>query len=423
MMLTQTAPHFKARREALMRMHPDHAFLLPGNLEVIRNQDVTYPFRQESNFYYLTGFTEPEAFLLLLPSRMVLFLRKKDAEKELWEGERYGVEAACAVFGADESYPIEELDRKLPELLKGCNQVYYRLGLNETMDRKILAALELAKRGPGRSGKGMLPVLDPTHPLGEMRLFKGAEEIEKIRKVTKISAEAHQIAQQELRAGMHEFEIAALLDYEFKIRGCERLGYESIVAGGKNATCLHYTANRDPLKAGDLILIDAGGELDYYCADITRTFPVEKSFNPTQLKMYELVLKVQLEAIALVKPGAKLSEIHAHVCESLVEGFLELGLLMGKKEELIQSGAYKRFYPHQTSHWLGMDVHDTGLYTLQGESRPLKPGMVFTIEPGFYVQPQDLKSPPEYRGIGIRIEDDILVTQNGCEVLTTLAHK
>ena len=432
MLLTHVSGAFKARREKLMRAHPETVFVFPSNAHPVRNPDVTYPFRQESNFYYLTGFEEPHSYLVLAPSpnrpgshRMILFVRHRDLEREMWEGERYGVEGARQVFDADEAYTNDEFEKKLPEILTGAREVMYRLGLpgNETTDRQVLAALEKAKTSLGRSGKGLLPIVDPTETLAEMRLFKSAEELADLRKACQITALAHTTAMKEVRPGMNEFEIEALIDYVFRKNGCQRVGYGSIVAGGKNATCLHYVSNNEALKDGDLLLIDAGGEYNYYCSDITRTFPVGKGFTPGQAKAYDLVLKAQKEAIAMSKPGATLMSIHKHVCEVMTDGLLSLGLLKGKREEILQTNGFTRFYPHKTSHWLGMDVHDVGLYFKNGEPRPLQVGMVFTIEPGFYVQPNDLAVPNEFHHVGIRIEDDILITDKGCEVLTAAAPK
>jgi len=429
MLLSQISPFFKSRRENLTKSHPDAVFLIPSNPDYVRNNDVHFPFRQESGFFYLTGLEEAESFLVLAPRRSgagghrtILFVAPRDPDKEMWEGERYGVEGAIGIFGADEAYPISELDKKLPELLASGERVFYRIG-QMGYDQRILAALESHRRSQGRSGRSLLSVEDPNAPIGELRLFKGAEEIEIMRKSCQISAKAHRAAMQETRPGMKEYEIEALVDFIFRKEGCQRLGYGSIVAGGKNATCLHYRANNDILKEGELLLIDAGGEYQYYSADITRTFPIGRKFTTAQAKAYDLVLRVQKEGIAMTRPGAKLPDIHKHVCEVMVDGLLSLGLLNGKAEEIIKKGEYRRFYPHNTSHWLGMDVHDAGLYIKNGEPRLLEPGMVFTIEPGFYVQPSDHQTPSEYQNIGIRIEDDILVTSKGCENFTQDAPK
>lgn len=430
MLISQVGPEFQARRDELIRRNPGGVFLFPAPREVLRNPDVHFPFRQESNFYYLSGFEEPESFLVLFPdkagpgARMVLFVRKRDPELEMWEGERHGTEGAQRIFGAHESYPIEELRTRLPELLTGADRVFFRFGQDEMMDRTLTTALESCRRGLGRSGRALPPIADAGETLGEMRLFKQPGEIERLRRACRITADAHRAAMRECRPGMNEAEIEALIDYRMRKGGCQRMGYGSIVAGGKNAACLHYRSNNEALRDGDLLLIDAGGEHDYYTSDITRTFPVGRAFSDAQAKVYDVVLRSQKEAIAMSRPGATLPAIHARACEVLTDGLLSLGLLAaGDAQGPQAAAALKRFYPHQTSHWLGMDVHDVGLYRSGGEPRKLEPGMCFTIEPGFYVQPGDKDAPAAFRNIGIRIEDDILVTAGDPDVLTKDAPK
>ncbi|MEK6705871.1 MAG: aminopeptidase P N-terminal domain-containing protein [Bdellovibrionota bacterium] len=430
MLLSHVSPYFKERRSALMKANPGSVFIFPSNEEVIRNGDVSYPFRQESNFYYLSGFTEPDAFLVLAPSsvggadfKMVLFVRPREPEKELWEGELYGIERACGVFGADEAYPVSEFEKRLPEIFRCCERVYYRLGQNEKNDRRLLSAMEAYRRSMGRTGKSLLSIGDPTGILGEMRLFKTSDEIEQLRRACKITALAHKKVMQAIKADMNESEVEALIDYYFRKGGCKRLGFATIVACGKSAACLHYRNNNEQLKDGELVLIDAGGEFDYYSADVTRTFPVGKKFTKAQADLYELVLLSQKEAIASVKPGVSLPDIHKQVCEVLVDGLLGLGLLTGNLDDIIKNNGHLRFYPHKTSHWLGIDVHDAGLYIQGTGARVLEEGMVFTIEPGLYIQPTDTSVPAHFRNIGIRIEDDILVTKTGCEVMTSDAPK
>jgi Xaa-Pro aminopeptidase len=433
MLKTSIPSYFEARRQRLMHSSVDTAYVIASNEELIRNNDVTHSFRQDSNFYYLTGWEEPDSFLILVPGaassgsptssrsyRMILFVPPKDPEREMWEGERYGVEGALSVFGADEAYPISEFEKRMPGLLKGVAKVAYRLGYahRDRMDRMLLDILEASRRLNGRSGRGFAQLADPNEALGEMRLFKTPEEIEIMRKGCSITAHAHRIAMKETRPGMNERDVEAIIDYHFKRGGCARNGYWSIVAGGRNATCLHYRSNNEVLRDGDLLLIDAGGEFEYYSADITRTFPVSQTFSQSQAQVYDLVLKSQIEAIEMVKPGVTLPQIHSRVTEVLAEGFLSLGLLKGTVESVIQTGGFRRFYPHNTSHWLGLDVHDAGLYLKNGEPRKLEAGMVLTIEPGFYVQPLDREAPSQYRDIGIRIEDDILVTATGHENFT-----
>lgn len=432
MLLTQIPSYFKARRNQLMESHPGAVFVLPSCPFYYRNPDVPHPYRQESNFYYLTGFEEYESCLVLAPAseggtgnhRMILFVLPNDPEKEMWEGARYGLEGARRVFGADEAYLIHELDKLLPELFKGAERVFYQLGFSPDMDRTVMTALETNRRSRGRSGCGQLPVEDSRLPIGELRLFKAEEEIQALRKACEISGLAHREVMSTVKPGMNESEIEALIDYLFRKKGCQRVGYGSIIAGGRNATCLHYRFNNEELKSGDLLLIDAGGEHRYYTADITRTFPIGKKFKTAQAELYELVLRAQKAGIEMARPGVTLPQIHRQVCTVLVEGLRDLHLLDGDVDDLIKTGAFRRFYPHGTSHWLGMDVHDVGLYTVKGEPRILEPGMVFTIEPGIYIQPSDAgQVPDEYRNIGIRIEDDILITEKGHEVLTSAAPK
>ncbi len=433
MLLTSIPPFFKGRRDSLMKEVEAEgaAFIFPAAREVLRNPDVTFPFRQESNFFYLSGFEEPEAWLVLAPTgsqgkggyRTALFVRKRDPVMEIWEGERYGTEGALKVFGVDEAYLHDEFEKKLPELLKTAEKVYYRAHLDEAEDRTVLRALEALRRSQGRSGKPLLPIADPNAVLASMRVVKSAEEVEFMKRACAITAAAHKAAMKEARPGVNEFEIEAFIDYQFRKQGAQRVGYGSIVAGGKNACCLHYRANNEVLRDGELLLVDAGAEFNYYTSDITRTYPVGKKFSKAQAAIYDLVLKAQLECIAMAKPGATQAAIHRHASEVLVEGALSLGLMTGKTDEIITSGKVKRFYPHGTGHYLGMDVHDIGLYQMNAEPRKLEAGMMFTIEPGFYIQPDDGDAPAEYRGIGIRIEDDILITAGGCDVMTAAVPK
>lgn len=425
MLISHYPSFFKARRNTLMANHPDAVFIFPSNDGILGNLGNALPFklRQESNFYYLTGFEEPESFLVLAKNKMILFLRPRNPERELWDGERYGIEGALNTVGADEAYPVGEFDQKLAELLQASERIFYRVGLSEAIDRRIFAALEVHRKAGGRTGRSLCSITDPTGVVGEMRIFKSNDEMVYMRKVAQISALAHKTAMEQARPGMMEYELAALVEYIFKKNGCERPGFGTIIASGANATSLHYQVNNDILKDGELVLIDAGGEYGYYSGDISRTFPIGKTFSPTQAKVYDLVLKVQKEAIAKTKPGVKLPDIHKEICEGFIEGYLSLGLMKGNKVDIMKNNGFRRFFPHSTSHWLGIDTHDVGLYLKSGEPRPLEPGMVFTIEPGFYVQPSDKEAPEEYRNIGIRIEDDILVTQNGCEVLSEDAPK
>lgn len=424
MLKTSVSSAFKARRDRLMKKYPGSTFLFPANAHPIRNDDVHYEFRQDSSFYYLTGYDEPMSFAVLAPRKngsgyqFVLFVYPRDPEKELWEGEHYGMDRAKQIFGADEAYPIQELENKLPEYMTAGNDVFYRIGLNVNNDRVFQNALEKTRLLHGRSGKAMLAVRDPREAVGEMRLFKDEEEVKALRRACEITALAHKAAMEQTKPGMMEFEVQAILEYTFKKNGCMRNGYGSIVAAGKNATCLHYHANNDRLNDGDVILLDAAGEFDYYSSDITRTYPVGKTFTKTQAAIYDLVLKSQKSAISICKPGLPYADIHNHATEVLVDGLLSMGLMKGDAKDLIKDLKQKRLYPHGTGHYLGLDVHDSGLYRINDEPRRLEAGMCFTIEPGLYFQSYDQESPPEYRGLGIRIEDDILITPSGHDVLT-----
>ncbi len=431
MLLSHVPTFFKNRRDRLMQSYPGAAFLIPSAPYLIRNGDTHFPdYRQDSNLLYLTGFPDPESFLALVPTgsapgayKTVMFVQARDPEREMWEGERYGVDGACKVFGANEAYPIGELEQRLPDLLKSAESVFYRIGVQKDLDVEMLGVFEKARKAKGRSGKGLMPIADPSEAIGELRLFKSPEEIEILRKSCQLTAHAHRDIMKSVRPGMNERDVAILIEHSFALGGADRLAYGSIVAGGKNGACLHYHHNNEKLRDGDLLLIDAGGEFQYYASDITRTFPIGRKFSQNQAWVYDLVLQSQMAAIDAAKPGSCLADIHQIATEVLVEGFLRLGLLKGKKDEIIQEQKQKRFYPHNTSHWLGLDVHDTGIYLRNGQSRKLEPGMVFTIEPGFYTQPLDTDAPEAFKNIGIRIEDDILITANGCENLTQDAPK
>jgi len=419
--------YFK-RREALMKANPGAVFILPGQEMVGRNADVTFRFRQDSDFYYLTAFDEPNAFLVITPnkskasreSRMILFVQSRDPKKELWTGEFYGVERAKEYFGADEVYPIDDLVKKLPEYFSGAGKVFYNLKRSQKNDRLFLIALDSYKRQQGRTGYGLLPVFNLSEAVGELRVIKSRDEINIIKESCAISAKAHLQLMKEIKPGMGEFDVVALLESEFKKRGCWSAAFTSIAACGKNATCLHYTSYESKLQKDKLITVDGGGEFNYYASDITRTYPVAKEFTPEQEAVYSLVLKAQKNAIKLAKPGVRFETIHEKTVDIIIDGALSLGLLKGNIKKIKKDNLFKRLFPHSTGHWMGLDVHDSGIYKdkKNGLSRKLEPGMVFTVEPGIYIQPNDTDSPKEYRGIGVRIEDDILVTNSGALVLT-----
>lgn len=419
---------FVARRTRLMQMmEPNSIAIIPAAHEILRNNDTHFPFRQDSDFYYLTGFNEPDAVAVLIPGRahgaFVLFCRDRDPERELWDGYRAGPEGACSDYGADDAFPIDDLDEILPGLLEGRERVYYAMGRDSEFDRHVMEWVN-AIRSKVRSGA--IPpgeFLDLHHFLHELRLFKSAAEIQLMKQAAEISAKAHRRAMALCKPGMMEYQLEAELLHVFAKNGARFPAYSSIVGGGDNACILHYVENRDMLRDGDLVLIDAGCELDHYASDITRTFPVNGKFSPEQKALYELVLQAQQAAIDVIKPGSHWNEPHDATVKVITEGLVKLGLLKGKVSALIKEMAYRDFYMHRAGHWLGMDVHDVGDYKCGGEWRVLEVGMVLTVEPGIYVSPHNKKVDKKWRGIGIRIEDDVVVTKNGCEIITANAPK
>ncbi len=419
---------FIARRQLLVsKMHGGVA-IVPTAPERIRNRDAHYSYRFDSYFYYLTGFREPESVLVIIaatekiPAKHVLFCREKDMEREIWDGFRYGPEAAKEVFGFDEAYSIGKLDELLPKLLVDQPAVYTALGQDHAWDQRIVGWLnrvrEQARTGVVAPGE----IHDSRALLDEMRLIKGTDELQIMQRAADISTQAHQRAMQTTRPGMREYEIEAELLYTFYRHGAQAPAYTSIVAGGANACVLHYVENNTELKSGDLLLIDAGCELDGYASDITRTFPVNGKFTAVQKDVYQLVLVAQAAAISQVKPGNNWNDPHKAALHVLAQGFIDLGLCQGSVDAVLESGDYKRFYMHRTGHWLGMDVHDAGEYKQKGDWRLLQPGMVLTVEPGCYIRPAD-NVPQHFWNIGIRIEDDVIVTQTGHELLTLAAPK
>jgi len=419
---------FKKRRKQLMQHIGKGNIALIGSAAVrARNRDVNYPFRQDSDFYYLTGFNEPDSLAVFIPGRKqgeyILFCREFDEKKALWEGAHAGLEGATVHYKADDSFPIEDLDDILPGLLEDKGKVYYPIGRDSDLDHNLLVWINHI-RSQSRSGvtaPGELASLE--HILHEMRLFKSPEELKLMRRAADVSANAHVKAMQRCKPGLYEYQIEAEIIYNFIQDGLRAVAYPSIVAGGKNACVLHYTENADKLKSGDLLLIDAGAECDHYAADITRTFPVSGRFSEPQKQLYQLVLDAQTAAIAQIKPGLPWHLAHDASVEVLTKGLVSLGLLKGKVTKLIKDEKYKQFYMHRIGHWLGMDVHDVGDYKLDKEWRLLEPGMVLTIEPGLYIPADCLTVAEQWRGIGIRIEDDVLVTAEGHEILTGGAPK
>lgn len=414
---------FAQRRRAFMeRIGPGAAAVIPSAPVALRSYDVEYPYWQDSDFLYLTGFPEPEAVCLLLPghpqSEYVLFVRPRDPERETWTGRRVGVEGARTEYGATMAYPIGSLDEQIGALVSERDRLYYRTGRDAAFDRRVLAWMQQWQLTRPRSGTGPAALLDPAEILHEMRSAKDDSEVDHIRKAIAISAEAHRAAMHAARAGTYEYEVEALVDYTFRRLAATGPAYPTIVASGQNSTILHYTTATAQLQTGDLLLIDAGAKYAGYCADVTRTFPVAGRFSPAQRALYEVVLAAQAAGIEAIRPGAHHDDIHKCAVEVLVDGLLSLRLLEGDRQEILEKELYRPFYMHRTSHWLGMDVHDVGLYKHQGRSRVLEPGMVMTVEPGLYFAPDRTGVDPQYLGIGIRIEDDVLVTADGHEVLS-----
>ncbi|MBM4200041.1 MAG: Xaa-Pro aminopeptidase [Gammaproteobacteria bacterium] len=419
---------FKQRRKRLMRAMPKGSVaILASAAPSIRNRDVEYPYRQDSDFFYLTGFNECDSIVVLAPGRKqgeyVVFCREHDEKLAVWVGRNAGLEGARDVYGADEALPVAELHKHLPGLIENHERVYYAIGRDDDLDHRVMTAVN-AVRARARTGvRAPYEFVAIEHLLHELRLVKSPAEIKAMRRAAEVSAAAHKRAMQACRPGRFEYEIEAELVHEFTRHGLRAQAYPCIVAGGKNACVLHYTDNGDALADGDLLLIDAGAEHENYAADITRTFPVNGSFSEAQRALYELVLDAQLAAIKQVKPGKRWNEPHDTAVRVLTKGLVALGLLEGRVGKLIKDEAYKKFYMHRTGHWLGMDVHDVGDYRTDDDWRPLEPGMVLTVEPGLYIPADCTDVDPRWRGIGIRIEDDVLVTEKGHEVLTAAAPK
>lgn len=415
------------RRRVLERLPPGAAMLLPTHGEVTRSNTTSFPFRPNSDFYYLSGFPEPDAWLLLkqggVDAGTHLFVLPRDRERETWTGRRHGEEGARTRFGADFAWPLPELDTQLARLLEDVDALYFAFGRHPAKERRLHRVLAKVRVGR-KPGLGPSSLHDPDLLLSEMRLHKSPEELQVMRKGVEISAEAHLAAMQQVRAGMHEYEIQALVEYTFRRRGAWGWAYPSIVAGGDNACILHYVHNDGQFRDGDLMLIDAGAEVDGYATDITRTTPVGPRYHGAQREAYELVLRVQQQAIDRVVVGGSINAIHHEVLRELTQGMIDLGVLKGEVEELIEAKEHEAYYPHRTSHWLGVDVHDVGRYSLrEGGDKLFEPGQVLTVEPGLYFPADDERLPEAFRGIGIRIEDDVLVTEGRPEVLTRAVPK
>ena len=408
---------YAERRKRFLERMGDHAVAVIAAAPVaIRNNDVEHEYRQNSDFFYLTGLDEPESVLILgnvhESDETVLFVRPRNPERELWDGPRVGVDGAKETLGADAAFEGKELDRKLPGYLQNAESLFYRVGLDRPMDERVFAALEATRRRH-RFGQGFpTSIVDPGAHVHELRLAKDDTEVATMRRAAAVTAEAHAAARRIAKPGAYEYEVEAEILRVFRRSGCERPAYGSIVGSGPNATILHHRRNDRLIEDGDLLLIDAGCELEYYASDVTRTFPVSGAFTEAQRTIYDLVLKAQLACIDAVRPGATLVEIHDIAVREITTGLIELGLVEGPLEEAIEEERFKPFYMHRTSHWLGMDVHDVGLYYDRGAPRALAPGYVLTVEPGIYIG-RDAEVDEKWRGIGVRIEDDVLVTDDG----------
>jgi Xaa-Pro aminopeptidase len=419
---TEINPVYADRRRRLAAALGEGVAVIPTAPERVRNRDTHFPYRFDSHFYYLTGFAEPEAVVVLVQNRSILFCREKNMEREIWDGFRYGPEAARERFGFDEAHPIGALDREMERLLENRPALHYPMGLDLEWDARVIRWVN-AVRARARAGIAAPErVHDVRTLVDDMRLVKDAHELGVMRRAARIAAGAHRRAMQRARPGGTEYEIEAELLYEFRRNGAQFPAYSPIVAGGPNACVLHYVSNDAPLHDGDLLLIDAGCELDGYASDITRTFPVNGRFSAAQREVYEIVLAAQRAAMDEVRAGNAWNEPHDAAVKVLAQGVIDLKLVAGSLGEVLEKETYKRFYMHRTGHWLGLDVHDAGEYKRQGDWRALAPGMTLTVEPGFYIRAED-DVPERLRNIGIRIEDDVLVTDAGCEVITAEAPK
>jgi Xaa-Pro aminopeptidase len=422
--MDQIAPEtFAARRRSILDALPKGAaLLLPTGSEQTRSADTHYPFRPDSNFYYTTGFPEPDAWALLRNAdsgpEFVMFVNLKDPEREIWTGIRAGIEGATERYGADAAFGIDDLEKELAPLLESIDDLHFAFGRHPAVELRLNAILSKLRQGR-KAGLGPVSLSDPGAVLSEMRLHKTDDEIAMHRRGAAITDEAHRQAMAQVRPGMHEYEIQALIEYTFRRRGAWGWAYPSIVGGGTNACVLHYIENSARFQDGDLMLVDAGAEVDGYATDVTRTSPVSGRFSGPQRALYELVLTAQVAACEAAVPGATIDDVHELAVRILTEGMIDLGLIEGPIDDAIEKKAFRRYYMHRTSHWLGLDVHDVGRYQLPGgPARPLEPGMIITVEPGLYIPPTDDQAPKAFRGIGIRIEDDLLITESGNENLT-----
>ncbi len=413
------------RRQVLQKL--DSAVLVAFAAPVaLRNGDVEHEYRQNSDLFYLSGFDEPESALLLdtaAEAPFTLFLRPRDPDREVWDGPRCGLEGAVAELGADVAHPIDTLRSRLIDSFRGKRTIFFALGRDRAADELVISALSAARETARRSGSFPTQLIDPGTILHEMRLCKSSHEIQCVQRAVEVTEHGYAALLPRVCPGVFEFELEAVLRAEFRTRGAERCAYVPIVASGPNATTLHHRRNDRRLQSDELLLIDAGAEVDYYAADVSRTLPTTGRFSDWQRRAYDIVLRAQQRAISATRPGQTLERIHAEAVEELSRGLLELGVLSGSLDSVIEQGLYKKYYMHQTSHWLGMDVHDVGTYVRDGQPRLLEPGMLLTVEPGLYFQPTDPAVPEGLRGVGIRIEDDVLVTEEGRSNLTAAIPK
>jgi Xaa-Pro aminopeptidase len=413
---------FVRRRRQLMRMAGrDAIVIVPAAPERVRSNDSHYPYRQDSDFHYLSGFPEPDAVLALIPGReqgeTILFCRERNPERERWDGARAGTEGAVADYAFDDAFPIDDIDDILPGMIEGRSRVYYHFGRDSEFDLKLIGWVNRVRAEVRRGAVPPHEFVALSHLLHDLRLYKSRAELRVMKKSARIAAAAHVRAMRHVRPGMNEHEVEAELLHEFRRHGAVA-SYEPIVGGGANACVLHYRANNAPLRDGDLLLIDAGAEYECYASDITRTFPVNGKFSPEQRAIYDIVLAAQTAAIDEVRAGRSFDAYHEAAVRAITKGLIRIGLLEGSLEKNLREHAYRTFYMHKTGHWLGLDVHDVGDYRIDGEFRLLEPGMVVTVEPGIYIAPDLRKVPARYRGIGIRIEDDVVVTRADPEILT-----
>ncbi len=413
--------------EFMEKMEPSSVAVFASAHDVRRNADTDFEFRQDTDFYYLTRLNEPDCVAIVAPGhpehKYVLFVRPRVREEEIWTGIRAGVEGAVLDYGADASYAIGQLDDLLPRYLQNVERLYYRFGNNEGFDHKIISTIKYIREKVRGGIYGPTSIIDSGTIVHEMRLRKSEEDVNNLRRAAQISAEGHIAAMKHCRPGIYEYELEAIIEYVFRKNGATGVGYPSIVGSGFNTTILHYNTNNHQIKDGDMVLIDAGAEYNLFSGDITRTFPANGKFTKAQQSIYEAVLAANKEVIKMVKPGESFMKLHERAVEVVSDRLLELGLISGGRAEAIEKEAYRKFFMHRTGHWLGMDVHDVGRYKVRDEWRKLEPGMTFTVEPGIYIPAGTEGVNEEYFNIGVRIEDDVLVTETGYEVLTAMTPK